>query len=98
MKTSKPSPHTTIEQLKKLTNLPGTIDIHVHALNGHFVPFVFHNDSHQRSTGHGPLVMDGHIVAVLDFDDLVDALHESLGGNIKIYAPKTQGSVQRHLQ
>lgn len=98
MQTPKPSPYTTIELLKKLTKLPGMIDIHVHALNGHYVPFVFYNDSHQRSTEHGPIIMGEQIVAALDFDDLIDALHESLGQNLKIYAPKTEGFSEHGLQ
>lgn len=48
--------------------------------------------------GHGPIFMDEHMVAILDFDDLVDALYELLGQNIKIYAPKTIGSDECGLQ
>lgn len=78
-------PHTTIEKLQKIMALPGQIDIHVHHVNGHYIPFVFHTAPHEEKLGFGPIVTHGLIVAVEDCNELVKALRESLGDKINIY-------------
>lgn len=80
-------PHTTIENLQKIMTLPGQIDIHVHHVNGHYIPFVFHTPPHEEKLGFGPIVTDGLIVAVKSCTELVAALRESLGNRINIYGP-----------
>lgn len=78
--------HVTLSTLMKMKALPGQLDIHIHQLKGHYVPFVFHTAPDEMKLGYGPIVADGQMVANPDYEALVEALHESLGTDVKIYS------------
>lgn len=80
-------PHVTISVLQKLALTRGVLQIQVQIVRGLYVPFVFHTAPQRRRAAYGPILSDSHIVAAHDLEGLIDALRDSLGQKIKIYAP-----------
>lgn len=77
--------HTTFESLQRLMSVPGQIEIHLHVLSEQYVPFVFFTVPGDERTGLGPILSHGNMVASDDLDDLVAALRETFGKDVKIY-------------
>lgn len=75
----KNKPHVTYAMLESFMAAPGQIDIYIHNLQGHFVPFVFFAPPGQERTGFGPIVYADSLVAGADVQELIDELREKLG-------------------
>ena len=72
-------PHVTYEMLESFLAAPGQIDIHIHHLQGHYIPFVFFAPPGQEQTGYGPIYHAESLVAGEDADELIDELRAKLG-------------------
>ena len=84
------SPHTTFEQLQAIMAAPGSVDIRVRRQNGYFVSIVFHTAPEMGPKCCGPIIVVCLVAAHPDYDDLVQALQESLGENISISCDAVQ--------
>lgn len=72
-------PHVTYEILEALLSAPGQMAIHIHHLQGHYIPFVFFAAPGQEQTGYGPIIHADSLVAAEDAGELVEELRAKLG-------------------
>lgn len=88
------TPHVTYTMLESFLAAPGQIDIHIHRLQGHFVPFVFFAAPGQEQTGYGPIIHADSLVAAEDADELIEELRAKLGTRPNI-VQSTRGPTSR---
>ncbi|MGK5033186.1 hypothetical protein [Janthinobacterium sp. MDT1-19] len=79
--------HITFAGISDLLHTEGVMHLSINRLNGYFVPFVFFTTPGALTpVGHGPIAVEGNLVASLELEALCAELRDVVG-DVKIYAP-----------